>query len=102
MLFRSVLEAASGATACEFVARGLGVTIADPIVAASFRSAGVSVRRMSTNLRLTYGYLIPKGSESIDQISRVMYAVADAAARLGGQFVTLEASWQKLSPECLE
>jgi len=90
-----VLEAASGAAACEFVARGLGVTIADPIVAASFRSKGVSVKRLSTNLRLTYGYLIPKGSESIEQISRVMYAVADAAARLGGQFVTLDASWQR-------
>ena len=90
-----VLEAASGVAACEFVARGLGVTIADPIVAASFRSTGVSVKRMSTNLRLTYGYLIPKGSESIAQISRVMYAVADAAARLGGEFVTLDASWPR-------
>ena len=90
-----VLEAASGVAACEFVARGLGVTIADPIVAASFRSTGVSVKRMSTNLRLTYGYLIPKGSESIGQISRVMYAVADAAAKLGGEFVTLDASWPR-------
>jgi DNA-binding transcriptional LysR family regulator len=90
-----VLEAASGAAACEFVARGLGVTLADPIVAASFRSAGVSVKRMSTNLRLTYGYLIPKGSESIGQISRVMYAVADAAARLGGEYVMVDASWQR-------
>ncbi|HMA75165.1 MAG TPA: LysR substrate-binding domain-containing protein [Xanthobacteraceae bacterium] len=90
-----VLEAASGAAACELVARGLGVTLADPIVAASFRSAGVSVKRMSTNLRLTYGYLIPRGSESIGQISRVMYAVADAAARLGGEYVTVDASWQK-------
>jgi DNA-binding transcriptional LysR family regulator len=94
-----VLEAASGAAACEFVARGLGVTIADPIVAASFLSTGVSVKRMSTNLRLTYGYLIPKGSESIGQISRVMYAIADAAARLGGQFVTLDASWPRIIAE---
>jgi DNA-binding transcriptional LysR family regulator len=94
-----VLEAASGVAACEFVARGLGVTIADPIVAASFLSTGVSVKRMSTNLRLTYGYLIPKGSESIGQISRVMYAIADAAARLGGQFVTLDASWPRIIAE---
>jgi DNA-binding transcriptional LysR family regulator len=89
-----VIEAASGVAACQFAARGLGVTIADPIVAASFRSAGVSIKRMSTKLNLTYGYLIPKGSESLGQISRVMQAVAEAAEKLGGPFVTLDASWQ--------
>jgi DNA-binding transcriptional LysR family regulator len=89
-----VIEAASGVAACEFVARGLGVTIADPIVASSFRSTGVSIKRMSTRLHLTYGYLIPKRSESLGQISRVMHAVAEATAKLGGPFVTLDASWQ--------
>jgi len=89
-----VIEAASGVAACEFAARGLGITIADPIVAASFHSTGVSIKRMSTKLNLTYGYLIPKRSESLGEISRVMQAVAEAAARLGGPYVTLDASWQ--------
>jgi DNA-binding transcriptional LysR family regulator len=89
-----VIETASGVAACELVARGLGVTIADPIVAASFRPAGVSIKRMSTKLRLTYGYLIPKRNESFEQIARVMQAVADATSRLGGPFVKLDSSWR--------
>lgn len=89
-----VIETASGVAACELVARGLGVTIADPIVAASFRPAGVSIKRMSAKLRLTYGYLIPKRNESFEQIARVMQAIADATSRLGGPFVKLDSSWR--------
>src|SRR5262245_37805633 len=53
------IEATSGATACELTARGLGVTIADPVVANSFKGKGVAVRPLSAGLRLTYGFLVP-------------------------------------------
>jgi DNA-binding transcriptional LysR family regulator len=87
----TVLETTSGVTACDFVARGLGVTIADPIVAASFLPVGVTVRRLTLGLRLSYGYLLPKGTEGSEQISPVVAALADAALRLGGEFVRLTA-----------
>jgi DNA-binding transcriptional LysR family regulator len=87
----TALETASGVTACEFVARGLGVTIADPIVAASFLPVGVAVRRLKLGLRLTYGYLLPKGTEGSEQISPVLAALANAAVRLGQDFVRLTA-----------
>src|SRR5215471_15208932 len=38
------IETTSGATACELAARGLGVTVADPVLAASFRQKGAEVR----------------------------------------------------------
>ena len=87
-----VIEAASGVTACQCVARGLGITIADPIVASSFASVGVAVRRMSAGLRLTYGYLVPKDGGETSQRVEIMQAVARAAERLGGDFVRINSS----------
>src|SRR5262249_12313417 len=52
------IEATSGVAACEFVARGLGVTLADPLVAGSFGESRIVTRRISVGLQLTYGFLL--------------------------------------------
>jgi DNA-binding transcriptional LysR family regulator len=88
------VETAAGPTACDLVARGVGVTIADPIVAMSFRARGVEVRPLDAGLRLTYGYLLAKGSEASEPHRRIMQAIAASAAGLGGRFVTLLPSWK--------
>jgi len=85
------IETTSGVTACEFVARGLGITIADPIVAASFLPAGVEVRRLGLALSLTYGCLLPKDALGSPLLTPVIEALANAALRLGRGFVTLGA-----------
>jgi DNA-binding transcriptional LysR family regulator len=87
------IEATSGATACELTARGLGVTIADPVVANSFRPNGVEVRPLAAGLRLTYGFLVPDVVAAGRPVDRLMRAIARAASRLGGRFVTLAPQW---------
>ncbi len=61
---RPIIEAGSGAIACEFVSRGLGVSISDPILAHSFREKGVVARRLSSPITLTYGFLITPAAVS--------------------------------------
>ena len=88
------IETTSGATACELAARGLGVTAADPVLAASFRRQGVEVRPLEAGLRLTYGFLVPNAVAPEHPVHRLMQAVARAAGRLGGRFVTLKPQWK--------
>lgn len=86
--FRPIMETASGVTACELVARGLGVSISDPILARSFRQKGVVVRKLSTPLHVTYGFLLNPAAASL-QVSQIVQHVIEAAKRLGGAFVTI-------------
>jgi DNA-binding transcriptional LysR family regulator len=88
------IETSSGATACELVARGLGVTIGDPVVARSFSGQGIAVRSLSAGLRLTYGFLVPDSVSTGHAVHRMMWAIARAAGRLGGRFVTLVPQWR--------
>ncbi|MGH8702000.1 MAG: LysR substrate-binding domain-containing protein [Burkholderiales bacterium] len=82
-----VIEASSGVAACEFVARGLGITIADPIVAGSFGASRILVKRMSAPLYLTYGFLTPNETKPVASVRSLMEAVEGAASRLGGSLV---------------
>ena len=84
-----VIEVSSGVVACELVARGLGITLSDPIVAASFGASRIAVKRMSAPLRLTYGFLIPDESTPPAPLRSVMEAIAGAAAKLGRGFVKI-------------
>ena len=81
------IETTSGVTACEFVARGLGITIADPIVASSFLSAGVQIRPLSKPLQLSYGFLLPSGGSIPEPVQQVMRAVVESAGDLGGVYL---------------
>lgn len=94
-----LIETTSGATACELAARGLGVTVADPVLAASFRGKGVEVRPLATGLRLTYGFLVPGKIADGHPIRRLMGVIAGTAARIGGKFVTLEPQWKKTAED---
>ena len=85
-----VIEASSGVAACELVSRGLGITICDPLVAASFGASRVVMKRMSTALQLTYGFLVQ--SNVAPPVRELMDAFASAAQRLGGSFVKLKCS----------
>jgi DNA-binding transcriptional LysR family regulator len=88
------IETTSGATACELAARGLGVTVADPVLAASFRGKGVEVRPLAAGPRLTYGFLIPGTVGAGHPVRRLMGTIARAAFRLGGRYVILEPQWK--------
>jgi len=83
-----VIEASSGVAACELVARGLGITIADPLVASSFGGSRIVLKRMPAALSLTYGFLVQ--SEVAPPVRRLMDAFAGAAQRLGGTFLKLK------------
>lgn len=50
-------ETSSGLSACQLVARGLGVTLADPLIAHGVE--GLLMKRWEPDLRLTYGFLFP-------------------------------------------
>lgn len=89
------IETTSGATACELAARGLGVTVADPVLAASFLGKGIEMRPLAADLRLTYGFLVPGKVVDGHPVQRFMQTIARTAARLGGKFVTLEPQWKK-------
>ena len=93
------IETTSGATACELAARGLGVTVADPVLAASFRDKGIEMRPLAADLRLTYGFLVPGKVADGHPVHHFMRVIARTAARLGGKFVTLEPQWKKAMEE---
>jgi len=83
-----VIEASSGVAACELVSRGLGITISDPLVAASFGASRVVMKRMPAALQLTYGFLVQ--NDIAPPVRQLMDAFAGAARRLGGSFVKLK------------
>jgi len=83
-----VIEASSGVAACEFVARGLGISLSDPLVAASFGPSRIVMKRMSVGLKLTYGFLTQ--TEIAEPVGQLMDSFAAAAKRLGGNFLKLK------------
>jgi DNA-binding transcriptional LysR family regulator len=89
-VFRPVIETGSGVTACALVARGLGVSISDPIVALSFASEGVVVRPLSVSLKLTYGFLVDPVAGADRQVAQMIGHVIDALKDLGGEYVIAE------------
>lgn len=88
--FRPIIETGSGVTACALVARGLGVSISDPIVARSFAQEGVVARRLSVPLKLTYGFLVDPAAGANRQVGQMAGFVIDALQEIGGAFVSTE------------
>ncbi|SIT39445.1 Transcriptional regulator, LysR family [Paraburkholderia piptadeniae] len=54
-------EATNGLTACELAAHGLGVALADPIVAISTGAPNLRVREFAEGMPMDYGFLYPIG-----------------------------------------
>jgi DNA-binding transcriptional LysR family regulator len=94
VMLNTPIEVTSGVSSCEFVARGLGVTIADPVVASSFVARGVALRPLSAGLRLTYGFLVPRLYHSDHPVHLIMRMVASSAEKLGAPYVKLEPGWE--------
>ncbi|RUW36311.1 LysR substrate-binding domain-containing protein [Mesorhizobium sp. M1E.F.Ca.ET.041.01.1.1] len=96
-VFRPFIETGSGATACSLVARGLGVSVSDPIVANSFEREGVVVRRLSTQLKLTYGLLVDSRASASPHLREMVSCLIEAVQELGKEFVTVEPYGKVLS-----
>jgi len=94
-----VIETSSGVAACELVSRGYGITISDPLVAASFGASRVVMKRMSTALQLTYGFLVQ--DDIAPPVRQLMDAFACTAKRLGGSFVKLKRPGGQPEPDYL-
>ncbi|WP_051482125.1 LysR substrate-binding domain-containing protein [Paraburkholderia nodosa] len=89
--FRPIMETGSGAIACELVARGVGVSISDPILASAFRDRGVVARRLTVPLNVTYGFLVnPAAAPS--QILQMAHHVVDTAISIAGDLIATQSS----------
>jgi DNA-binding transcriptional LysR family regulator len=89
------IEVTSGVLACDLAARGLGVTLADPIVAASFADKGLVVRPMSERIELTYGFLCDEAPAGEEAVAMFMKRIADTACETGGDYVWRHEEWVK-------
>ncbi|CAD6560743.1 Octopine catabolism/uptake operon regulatory protein OccR [Paraburkholderia sabiae] len=89
--FRPIMETGSGATACELVARGIGVSISDPVLASAYRERGVVARRLSMPLKVTYGFLVNPAAAGA-QVVQMARHVLETAASLAGDFVSIQPS----------
>jgi len=81
-------ESANGTTACQLVAMGLGVALADPFVARSSGATGLVLRRFEPKVSLRYGLFQAAGQQRADLaqrfctlLSRHVKAQAAALAR---------------------
>lgn len=88
------IEVTSGVSSCEFVARGLGLTAADPVVASSFTPRGVILRPLAADLHLTYGFLVPRQYPADHPVHGLMRAVARSTEKLGSPYVRMDPAWR--------
>lgn len=86
--FKPVIEVSSGATACELVASGIGVSISDPIVANAYSARGVVSRKLTAPLNLTYGLLI-NPSMAGEQLAILIQCLSESAKALGAGHVSV-------------
>lgn len=86
-------ETSSGLSACQMVARGLGVTLADPLVAACIPQGQIVVRPWSPGLRLTYGFLYSNAYAPSGLVLDFAETVARTARRLQPRAVELAAEF---------
>jgi len=85
---RPHLETDSGAVACGLAARGLGLTVSDPLVARSFRTTGIGISRLKASVWLRYGFLL-RQPEPTPSIQNALDQIRLAAQELGGDFIRL-------------
>jgi DNA-binding transcriptional LysR family regulator len=74
-------ETSSGLSACQLAAKGLGVTLADPLVARCLAPGQIEVREWDPGLRLTYGFLYSTAHAP----SALVLDFADTVARAAKQ-----------------
>jgi len=84
-----VAESSSGSTVCALAAQGVGVALADAILARSFVSPDVTIRALNGTPRLSYGFLVPRAEHIPPDVEETMQAVIAAAKALGGEYLRL-------------
>jgi DNA-binding transcriptional LysR family regulator len=77
-------EATNGLIACELAAQGLGVALADPIVALSTGARNLAIRPLVTEVAMEYGFLYPIGRTRPPAVR----ALADAIRKVGQDRIT--------------
>lgn len=73
-------ETATVESACQFVSKGIGLTIADPFVVSLFlANPAVAVRPLATSQQIDYAVLLPRGTDENAQVNRFVACVRDTA-----------------------
>ncbi|WZB75832.1 LysR substrate-binding domain-containing protein [Achromobacter insuavis] len=70
---RLVMETSSGQSACQLAALGMGIALADPILAANV--PGIVLRDFEPRLTMPYGFLLPSAfapSEQAREFARML------------------------------
>lgn len=75
-------EASSGLAACQLVAHGIGITLADLLVARCISSDRIDIRPWRPGLKLTYGFLFPSARAPSALVLDFAETVARLAKRL--------------------
>lgn len=84
-----VAESASGSTVCALAAQGIGVALADPILARSYAGPDVTIRSLSGSPKITYGFLVPRAEQVPADVDETMRAIIATAKELGGEYLRL-------------
>lgn len=82
-------ETSSGLSACQMVSRGLGITLADPLVALCMPAGLVAIRPWQPGLALTYGFLYPTALAPSAPALEFARIAAETAKRLQPRHVKL-------------
>lgn len=72
---RMLLETQSGASICQMVGAGMGVSVIDPFNAAAFPGTSIAVRRFLPRIRFDYGLFLPlqrQTSGLVDEFARLV------------------------------
>lgn len=85
---RPHIETDSGHLACDLVSKGVGVTLADPLVARSFEGTGVNITRLDARIVLRYGILLRQGQPS-PEVERALATVVNTTQAIGAPLVRL-------------
>lgn len=84
---RIAIETHSSVAACALVARGVGVSIVNPLTAFAFKDLGLAVRKLSISIPFAVTLLRSRHRpecSSVDEFAKVIKSVAkDVATRLG-------------------
>ncbi|WP_370211935.1 LysR family transcriptional regulator [Roseovarius sp.] len=82
------LETDSGSLAVDLASRGIGLTIADPLVTLAQRQTGIGMVRLDPPIHLRYGFLL-RSSDPSPAVERALGIVSRTAVELGQGLVTL-------------
>jgi DNA-binding transcriptional LysR family regulator len=82
-------ETSFGLAACQMVARGLGVTLTDPLVARCLPPGQIELREWEPGLTLTYGFLFSSTHPPLSAVLDFADTVTETTKRLAPEYVRL-------------